>query len=200
MPRKLSLLLPLVLMAVNDAALAVDPKLDPGTAPAPTFKTLDQIPPTWDQLLPGSRRFRVVFTGAVLDRETGLVWERTPSAAPYAALLASEACVKNVVGPDKVPQSADPSPYRYGWHLPTVQELASLIHFGGDITDPALPPGHPFVLGTQRMFWASTASSTTAGAHWVVQFSGIGAPILVRADSAGAYAWCVRGTGGAAAQ
>ena len=64
MSRKLFLLLTMVLAGATDVAFAVDPKLDPGTAPAPTFKTLDQIPPTWDQLLPGSVRFKVVFSGA----------------------------------------------------------------------------------------------------------------------------------------
>src|SRR4029434_6752790 len=46
------------------------------TAPGPYYAT-----PSWDQTLPASNR-RIVLTNfniqAVLDRETGLVWERTP--------------------------------------------------------------------------------------------------------------------------
>lgn len=200
MSRKLFLLLTMVLAGATDVAFAVDPKLDPGTAPAPTFKTLDQIPPTWDQLLPGSVRFKVVFSGAVLDKETGLVWERVPSQTLYTALLASDACVKKIVGPDRQPENPDPSPYRFGWRLPTVQELASLLHIGGS-GDPMLSPNHPFDLGTRRIFWSSTASAAAAGSHWFVGFSaGIGGQVQVLPDGNSFPAWCVRGGHGAAAQ
>ena len=42
--------------------------------------------PAWDQSLPASTRF-VVLTNwgqqAVLDKETGLVWERSPATTPH---------------------------------------------------------------------------------------------------------------------
>lgn len=45
-----------------------------------TMKTLDQIPPTWSHTMPAAQRFEVVFDGeAVLDKETGLVWEQSPT-------------------------------------------------------------------------------------------------------------------------
>src|SRR5215813_4773335 len=47
------------------------------TAPGPYYAT-----PSWDQTLPVSTRFIVLSnwnSAAVLDRETGLVWERSPA-------------------------------------------------------------------------------------------------------------------------
>jgi hypothetical protein len=74
-------LLALTLLAVPAPAGDLNP---PGT-PAPTMKTLEQIPPTWSQKLRCDTtatcpRFELVLDGAaVLDKETGLVWEKSPS-------------------------------------------------------------------------------------------------------------------------
>jgi hypothetical protein len=42
--------------------------------------TVNKMPGAWYQILPSAQRFLLVMGGkAVLDRETGLVWEQSPS-------------------------------------------------------------------------------------------------------------------------
>src|SRR5687768_1954846 len=93
---------------------------------------------TWNRRIDNvTRRFRVLneFNGeAILDRETGLVWERRPSAQTVAWPNARLLCAQKSVGG------------RGGWRLPAFNELASLID--PTVTNPALPrlpTGHPFL-------------------------------------------------------
>src|SRR5262245_29501247 len=59
-------------------------KLDPPGPPAPTMKTLDELQPVWNRVLPDNDRFQLVMGDvAVLDKETGLVWQRVPSGDAY---------------------------------------------------------------------------------------------------------------------
>lgn len=109
--------------------------------------------PSWDQTIPTSTRF-VVLTNfksqAVLDRETGLVWQRAPSPVGYAPTLApgvfggiyaSEACLSATTGG------------RMGWRLPGVAEMLTLLD--ANQVRPVLPAGHPFQ-GSFGTFWTST--------------------------------------------
>src|SRR5215813_13640594 len=96
--------------------------------------------PSWDQTLPGSTRFIILSnlnSEAVLDRETGLVWQRTPlvpfgSANPQSRSLAINACWSAETG------------RRKGWCLPRVDELMSLADPSNFAVSP-LPAGNPFV-------------------------------------------------------
>ncbi|MEW6681836.1 MAG: DUF1566 domain-containing protein [Nitrospirota bacterium] len=127
------------------------------TANGPYYAT-----PSWDQKLQCDTtetcpRFIVLSNWnneAVLDRETGLVWERTPTEDTDGdGRITKEDRVgwygtplycndKNVGG-------------RKGWRVPTIQELASLV----DPTQeaPSLPWGHPFSLGSTS-YWSATVN------------------------------------------
>jgi hypothetical protein len=82
--------------------------------------------PSWNQTLTSSKRF-IVLTNmnqeAVLDMETGLVWEKSPSSEEFEWIEAQRHCVTLVKG------------NRMGWRLPTIQELTSLV----DPTQSNLP-------------------------------------------------------------
>jgi len=155
------------------------------TAAGPYYAT-----PSWDQTLPASTRF-IVLTNfnseAVLDRETGLVWEKTPSASLFVGDnppdsfggWAAEYCIGLNVGG------------RHGWRLPTIQELESLVD---DTQMPALPLGHPFI-GISGSYWTSTLvnSGLAAGDHIFFDFATPGGIGAGSPESAPEKVWCVRG-------
>lgn len=133
---------------------------------------------SWDRQINRPVRFIVLseFGGAaVLDRETGLVWEQSPSTDKN--LPAHSSCLKKNVGG------------RLGWRLPGIQELTSLI----DQTqaNPALPSGHPF---SNVQLDACYRSATLNDPFWSVSFANNG--VVTTGDCSGGlggYNWCVRG-------
>ena len=153
--------------------------------------------PSWDQTLACSStsacpRFIVLSNfanAAVLDRETGLVWERAPSATQflYATFIETS-------GPEHCNEDVRLG-NRLGWRLPSIQELASLM----DLTvsnAPALPPGSPFTLPPSGVlsYMSSTTRSSNTNLFWGVEF----APVPQVFDSLNktqdrAFVWCVRG-------
>lgn len=146
--------------------------------------------PSWDQTLSPATRFILLSnfnSEAVLDRETGLVWQRSltdPSTIEWAR--ARSRCVRARVGNGEL-----------GWRLPSVTELMSLI----DPTQekPALPPNHPF-LGVipDGFYWSSTKSAQVPTSTWVVNMStGIASEEPQGNDQV--HIWCVRGGMNAAA-
>ena len=142
--KAVKLILPVILLALMGAGESVRGDDGMGTMAVTgtqTFKVC--LPPAWSLKLPTSTRFESVLGGdAVLDWETGLVWEKSPGTElkdwDSAVLYAYN---KNVGG-------------RGGWRLPTVEELRSLI----DPTqlNPALPSGHPFTNVQSDDYWSST--------------------------------------------
>jgi hypothetical protein len=107
--------------------------------------------PSWDQTLPSSTRF-IVLTNfnsqAVLDRETGLVWQRSPLGR-REYIQASVACLRSTIG------------NRGGWRLPTINELASVLDPSAT-AGPAFPSGHPFTGFDPSIELMWTVTSTPA--------------------------------------
>jgi len=165
---------------VGFAALAL---ADPGT--------------TWDQQINGHGRFKVLkeFDGAaVLDKETGRVWEQSPSTATFCWTAFADC-----TGTGTTPAVPDAFTHCYqlevggrkGWRLPSIEELASLVDTSqGSPTTPALPAGHPFnVLPTPH--WSSTTNAFDAGRAWAVGFAT--GSVFNPVKTATREAWCVRG-------
>ena len=164
----------IIAMGVN----AVAGELEPPGPPNSTMKTLNEIPPTWSQKLPAAERFVLVLDGAaVLDKETGLVWEQSPGTNTYSWLSSQIHCIDNTVA------------NRKGWRLPSIEELSSLI----DSTQSALalPSDHPFNNVQSSYYWSSTTHATNTDAAWVVYLNYGNANNLDK--SSHYYVWCVRG-------
>ncbi len=161
--------------------------LDPGVAPDSTMKTLDQIPPTWNQKLQcdssACPRFELVLGGAgVLDKETGLVWEKSPENAGYIWAGAIVKCAQLEVDGRK------------GWHSPTIEQLVSLVDtsVSGSLK---LPAGHPFIGGIgvpTFIFWSATTYADGTWGAWEVNFAN---GVVDHSDKmvGNRNVWCVRG-------
>lgn len=152
--------------------------LDQIQAPKPTMKTLNEIPPTWSQKLSGSERFVLVLDDeAVLDKETGLVWEQSPDTAQVDFWFAYSGCYGRYVGG------------RMGWRLPTFEELASLVD--RTQSNPALPSGHPFSGNVMSSpYWSASTLPWDFGEGYLVNFADGQLNTAVR--SVNHYVWCVR--------
>ena len=146
--------------------------------------------PAWDQKLPANRRF-VVLTDwnseAVLDRETGLVWERSPQTFPNIWDEARLQCPFLETGG------------RRGWRLPLVHELASLLDPSVASPGPKLPAGHPFTnVLTDTSYWSATAFVDRPDNAWFVDFRTGLVSDFFKTNHAGFgssdyHIWCVRG-------
>jgi len=139
--------------------------------------------PTWHQLLPASERFKLVMNSeAVLDRETGLVWEKNPSATSLGTTSWASAC--NHCYPRQVGG-------RKGWRLPTIEELASLVDTSN--FNPALPTGHLFINVQSHYYWSSSTDVSDASYAWVVDFANGYVASNGKSVEYNHYVWCVRG-------
>jgi hypothetical protein len=150
-------------------------------SPALMFTVKDPAQ-AWAGKLPPSRRFtRVLDDGGVLDNETGLVWERVPAETHLNWGLAVLGCYFKTIGGRK------------GWHLPTIRDLESLIDESR--ARPALPPGHPFELGsiTDADLWFHTQTVHPNDAASVLPVSLVNGVFGVTVKSSERRAWCVRG-------
>jgi len=177
-------LLTVLVVPVGYAGIAMTGNLEPTSAPGSTMRTLEELQPSWGKkITDASKRFETVLDGAaVLDKETGLVWEKSPDTSTRTWTFAvNYAYTKEVGG-------------RKGWRLPTIEELASLVDTSVS-GSPKLPSGHPFTNVQSEGYWSSTAhvdvTDDTSGGAWDVHFDGGG---VDGGDKGGSYGvWCVRG-------
>lgn len=175
----LGILLGLGALAVVSGSLQAG-SLEPSGPPGPTMKTLDQIPPTRDQVLPAAQRFQLVMGGAaVLDKETGLVWEQSPATITHTWSIARSQCANQTTGGRK------------GWRLPSVHELASLVDPSVAFPGPTLPAGHPFSDIQSSVYWSATTFADAPTVAWVVFFGNGNVTTLNKSNTN--FVWCVRG-------
>lgn len=183
--------LALVLIASLARSINAGP-LDPPGPVGSTMRTLGDLVPSWHTTLSSSggcssQRFSCVMGGAaVLDNETGLVWEKTPA---FAALTdtwfnVETLCTSNTAGG------------RFGWRMPTAEEMLSL-------KDPAvfpdgLPVGHPFSGLGSATFWTATSDPSNEDNARYVSMSLVGSSEQTawKGNSIVASVWCVRGGSG----
>ena len=106
----------------------------------------------WDRkIADGSERFVVLddFAGqAVLDRETQIVWQRTPDGTKRDWVTALSACFNAQIAG------------RGGWRVPQMEEITSVVD--RTVSNPPIPPGHPFDLSnvTGDVWSATTVPDT----------------------------------------
>jgi hypothetical protein len=194
MKKSLIVLIALLLVAFFVKSQA-DMKITPEgvTFPNASMQTMAAAPP-WSQKLPDSERFELVLPvivvvdgkkeiiyPAVLDKETGLVWERTGSSSTMDWESAIDYCYQRPTGG------------RMGWRLPTIEELSSLVDTSKE--DPALPDGNPFLGNLSSEYWSSTTvTNGTATSAWGVHF--YDGYVLRIGKISGLYVRAVRGAHG----
>jgi hypothetical protein len=141
--------------------------------------------PAWDQKKAVANRF-VVLTNwnseTVLDKETGLVWEKSPSTTlgtPQTWNNARFTCTGKNVG------------NRRGWRLPSIPELESLIDPSVPAPGPTLPVGHPFTNVRPADYWSATTDAEFPTLAWFVFFNN--GAVSTTPKTVGLQVWCVRG-------
>jgi len=149
-------------------------------------------PPSWDQTLACTTvancpRFVVLSnmkSDAVLDRNTGLVWQRAMDRFQDNWYRSQLQCIQSNIGGVR------------GWRLPTIQELMTLWDEAGYVLsnqDFHMPAGHPFSTANLR-WWTATTSDVNAFFAWAAGYSATYEPITFnKENNAFAYAVCVRG-------
>ena len=134
---------------------------------------------SWDTKIDDTSRFKLVLDGeAVLDRETGLVWEKSPYAGTMSWATAAYTCYGQVIGE------------RRGWRLPTIEEFSSLID--DNQSNPTLPNNHPFENLYNDYYWSITSSPFNSSSALVIDL-GTGGFTNAPKSNEGLHRWCVRG-------
>jgi hypothetical protein len=121
-------------------------------------------PPAWDRKIDSPKRFKLLKafdSDAVLDQETGLVWERVPDPELTSWSSAFIRCATLTIG------------QRGGWRLPTVYEIRTLVPYELQ----GLPLDHPFA-ASNEIFWTGTTVPGFDSAAFVSDLSNTGANLV----------------------
>ncbi len=164
------------------------PKLVPALALAAALAVAASVhagPPSWSKKIDGAGRFKILKAfddAAVLDKETGLVWEKTATTAGTWRNALRFCALRNTGG-------------RMGWRMPALEELLTLVD--PNETTPAMPDGAPFENVLSTAFW--TANEEQADPTLAVTVN-LDVFILGSVPKTGfsRKVLCVRGPGGAA--
>lgn len=138
----------------------------------------------WDQNLPSAHRFVTLAAfnnDAVLDKNTGLVWEKSPATTANPWGLARSTCLNKNVGGQK------------GWRLPAIAELTSLIDPSVPSPGPILPPSHPFTNVLSLTYWSASTVTDNPVNAWTVNFVSSEAVSNLNQKADTNRVWCVRG-------
>jgi hypothetical protein len=171
-----------IAVAINCAGstIALAGILTPPVPLASTMRTLEEQKPALNKLIPAAQRFVDALEGtAILDKETGLVWAKTPDLVPRDWQTAMNYCTQLNLGG------------RMGWRLPTIVEINTLV----DVTNPGLvklPVDHPFQnVSSSGFYWSSSMYDSNTAASWGI-WMGTGDLSGYNNTNGGGYAWPVR--------
>ena len=134
-----------------------------------------QIPASRFQILEESKG------EAVLDTETRLIWERSPSSAETPWANASLRCALTSTGG------------RLGWRLPSFFELMTLVEPSPLATAnrPSLPAGHPFRGVRADLYWTTNSQDTEPTNAYAIDF--LRGDVTPQQKNRAHAWWCVRG-------
>ena len=136
----------------------------------------------WQQAHPAAQRFVILpdfNNDAVLDKDTNLIWELSPTATPVTWNEARATCTTRMTGGQK------------GWRLPAPAEMRSLVGPAVDSPIPNIPPGHPFLNIQATSYWTVVPEANQPSyARYVDAFLG---NVLSFIKIYTYPVWCVRG-------
>ena len=115
---------------------------------------------------------------AVRDKNTGLIWEQSPTLDMSNWEMAQRRCSSSHAGGGT------------DWRVPTVQELRTLVEPSS--IDVKLPADHPFANVEPSIYWSSTERRENKAYASFVNFSSGGSATLEKYMPS--FVWCVRGS------
>jgi hypothetical protein len=134
-----------------------------------------------DATMAGAQRFVILpalNNDGVLDKATGLVWEKSPQTASAKWSVARRICAEKNIGGQK------------GWRLPSLSELQSVVDPSIAPPGPTLPPGHPFLAVQSAVYWSDTRPGEDPKGAWAVHFGLGGGAVFIHWTHA-VQVWCV---------